>query len=584
MSDPLNEKKFSSVWTRRWQGRSKVAAWFALLAIGVFVVMCCIAIATNSQERTHEIILLALLVSVIVAGFGIAAVFIVRWLFRPRNFRRFLFGVACFATLVLLIYTEENWRGKHAWRKHRQESEAQGERFELTALIPPEIPDEKNLAMAPLLRPIMDFTREPSGVIWRDTNGLARLDRISVDIRSKYVTNALVLGSLEKGTLADLTASRELYRDNTNYPQASPTATPAEAILVALGKFDPELKELKEAAANRPYARFPIEYEYQPTWGILLPHLGRLIPLTQLLQLRATAALEAGRTDEAFQDLKLGLRISDSIRDEPLLIDHLVRIATLEVNLQTVCEGLARHAWNDSQLAEMETYLGSVDVLAEYNRAMRGERALSALGLDYLRRNRSQHNTMQYLSEGGGASSLDVSFRFVPSGWFYQNMLTLSRMHQQYTLSIVDERARRVFPEVSAKGEKAVKQMRTGPYTILGKLLFPALEKAVRKSARMAFYVDATRVGCALERYRLANGSLPETLDKLTPQFIERVPNDIIDGKPLRFRHDANHAYRLYSVGWNQSDEGGQLVLTREKYDSSVEITRGDWVWQMAAR
>ena len=106
-------------------------------------------------------------------------------------------------------------------------------------------------------------------------------------------------------------------------------------------------------------------------------------------------------------------------------------------------------------------------------------------------------------------------------------------MHQQYTLSIVDERARRVFPEVSAKGEKAVKQMRTGPYTILGKLLFPALEKAVRKSRGMAFYVDATRVGCALERYRLANGSLPETLDKLTPQFIDRVPNDIIDGKPL---------------------------------------------------
>ena len=144
----------------------------------------------------------------------------------------------------------------------------------------------------------MGFTRERSGVIWRDTNGLARLDRISVDIRSKYVTNALVLGSLEKGTLADLTASRELYRDNTNYPQASPTATPAEAILVALGKFDPELKELKEAAASRPYARFPIEYEYQPTWGILLPHLGRLIPLTQLLAPACDGGFrkQAGRT------------------------------------------------------------------------------------------------------------------------------------------------------------------------------------------------------------------------------------------------------------------------------------------------
>jgi hypothetical protein len=583
MSDPLVEKDKTSIWKRPWRGGCKVGAWFALLAAGIFVVVCCIALA-NNPASPREVISVALIVSLLISGLGIGGVFFVRWLCCWRNLRRFLFVLACFATLILLFYAEENWRGKHAWQKHRQEWEAKGEKFELSALIPPPVPDEKNFAMAPLLKPMMDFTREPSGITWRDTSGTARLDRISVDTHSKDVTNALVLGSLEKGTLADLTASRDFYRGNTNYPQASPTATPSEAILVALGKFDPELTELRAAAASRPYARFPIEYDYQPTWGILLPHLARLRALTQLPHVRATAMLEAGRTDEAFEDLKLGLRVSDSIRDEPVVIDHLVRIVTLELNLQTVREGLARHAWSDAQLAELENYFGSVDILAEYRRAMRGERALTAAGLDYLRRNSSQQNTMQYLTDEGGASSLDVSFRFVPSGWFYQNMLNLSRMHQQYTLSIVDERARRVFPEVSAQGEQAVKQMRTGPYTILAKLLFPALEKGVRKSARMAFYVDATRVGCAVERYRLANGSLPETLDKLTPKFIERVPTDIMDGKPLRFRRHANNAYKVYSVGWNQTDDGGELVLTREKYDSSVDITRGDWVWEMAAR
>ena len=49
----------------------------------------------------------------------------------------------------------------------------------------------------------------------------------------------------------------------------------------------------------------------------------------------------------------------------------------------------------------------------------------------------------------------------------------------------------------------------------------------MKKFARIQADVDLARVACALERYRLAHGSYPETLDALAPQFIEKLPHDL---------------------------------------------------------
>lgn len=296
------------------------------------------------------------------------------------------------------------------------------------------------------------------------------------------------------------------------------------------------------------------------------------------------AALEAHRPAEVFADLKLGFRISDSIREEPLLIDHLVRIAALGINLQTVREGLVRHAWTDAQLAELEKYLASLDLLAEYKLSQRGERALTTGGLDYLRRQGLRTDPMMYLSSDEGASAFGGTFSLIPSGWYYQNMLSMSQMHQDFTLAAADEKVRRVYPDRCEQLEARLGKMKFRPYTFFTRILMPALsKKAVRRSARMQTNVDAARVALALERYRLANSALPDTLDTLVPRFISGIPNDLIDGKPLRYRRNPDGSYILYSVGWNQTDDGGEIAWSRGK-DPSVDISKGDWVWQMPAR
>ena len=549
--------------------------------MAIFVALCVGAFMLNPTSPKSKLALGCAAGAFLLTGCAWALGQFWRWARSWENARRLLFALVCGVTLIGLAYGVENWRGRSAWEKHRRAAEARGEPFALEMVVPPAVPDSQNFAMTPLLAPLLDFTDSPKGIVWRDTNAYARSQGLSAELRpERHSHDHLVLGNLEKGTFADLAACAEFYRGNTNYPQAGPNAAPAERILVALGKFEAELDELRKAAAERPYARFPVRYDTQPSWNILLPHLARVKSIAILVNVRALAELEAGRPADAFEDFKLALRLSESVRDEPILISHLVRVAMLSMTLQTFREALVRHAWNEAQLAELEQRLGAINLLAEYKHAMRGERVCTVRGLDYLRRTRDRSSPVEELQ-------LARWYRALPGGWIYQNMLTVSRLHQEFTLPAVDELAHRVNPELIESGMRSAEEMRNGPYTLFAKALMPGIGKVALRPAQVQTFVDAARVAGALERFRLAEGKLPPSTEALTPKYLKELPKDLIDGKPLRFRANPDGGYILYSVGWNRSDEGGEVGLKKESPASrlemtkGVEITKGDWVWRM---
>jgi len=51
---------------------------------------------------------------------------------------------------------------------------------------------------------------------------------------------------------------------------------------------------------------------------------------------------------------------------------------------------------------------------------------------------------------------------------------------------------------------------------------------------------------------------------------------DVIGGKPLHYRRTDDGKFSLYSIGWNETDDGGQIGLTESGY---TDTTKGDWVW-----
>jgi len=85
--------------------------------------------------------------------------------------------------------------------------------------------------------------------------------------------------------------------------------------------------------------------------------------------------------------------------------------------------------------------------------------------------------------------------------------------------------------------------------------ILTALEKGLLDAApSTAVTVEATRAVVALHAFEKAKGHLPADLGQLVPEYLEAVPRDSFDGKPLRY----SRAKRIvYSVGSDLIDRGG---------------------------
>jgi zona occludens toxin (predicted ATPase) len=150
-------------------------------------------------------------------------------------------------------------------------------------------------------------------------------------------------------------------------------------------------------------------------------------------------------------------------------------------------------------------------------------------------------------------------------------------------LPLVDVNQRIVPPAAVQRADAAVEvdTRHLTPFNMIERLLLPALGKAATRFAYGQSSVDLARVAIALERYRLVHGEYPETLDALEPRFIEKLPHDVINGEPLHYRRTGDGQFVLYSVGWNETDDDGEVGL---KKDGSVDRDTGDWVWRYPAR
>jgi hypothetical protein len=523
---------------------------------------------------------LALLLTTVggLVGFFLAWIPPVHRLFAWLLQRRFL-ALTCLAALVALFYLEEDLRGRWAWERFKREWEAKGEKFELIRLAPTSVPDDQNFAMAPLVQTAYNSIVDRNGrKLPPLTNAVSCRIEMPIEV---YVSGleAPPLGNFQKGLKTDLAAWQGYYRqlfERTNlFPVPPQAQTPAADVLFALNQYSATLDELQEAG-RRPLSRFPLEYDADDPAAVLLPHLARMKNCARVLQLRAVAELEAGQPAQALQDIELMLRLADAIRDEPILISHLVRIAIFNLALQPVWEGLTAHRWDEGQLTALEQDLGKADFLADYQAAMRGEQTFSAGVIDYVRRRRN-FGPFDFPSH---KLAPDILSRLIPSGWFYQNQVRCARLMVERYVPLADPEHRTISPAAAHRAEEAFKleTREVTPFNVLERMLIPALSKAVTKFAAAQVRTDQARLACALERYRLVHGEYPETLDVLAPQFIPQLPRDVINGQPLHYRRVDRERYILYSVGWNEADDSGQVVL--KKNDGPIDMDQGDWVWR----
>jgi len=603
--------RLKSILGTAWNEPRRFFGWltlFSLVGIGGGYV---IYVNDDASQRPPEWLgkIAVWIMATLLTGFALGLVgFVLAWIPPVRRMlvwglqRRF-YALGFLVALVALFYVEEDWRGKHGWDNYRREWEAKGERFDMAGVMPKPVPDEQNFALTPIVSSTYAGRLDKKGhrIHPANTNIVDRL-AMSIYREGDSGDTNINFGSWQKATLTNLKPWQDFYRNpkadpekpnqsvTNEFPVAPEPQTPAADVLLALSRYDSALEELREAA-KLPYSRFPLEYDNALPVASLLPHLAQIKRVAQVLSLRAIAELDANQPEKALADLKLAFRLNDSIRNDSFLISHLVRIAVQSIVMQPVWQGLAQQKWSDAQITELENELGRQDFLADFHQAMRGERAESIATIDYLRRNRRYTDWYGVdMDESGNAkprSPLEmlkaISFFLMPDGWFYQSELTYAQMQQRWTFPTVDLERRLVPPEANARlAAEARKAMQVDSVKndLVG-MFYLGLEKAQTKFALIQAQLDLARVACALERHRLAHGQYPETLGALAPQLIDKLPHDLINGEPLRYRRTGEGRFVLYSVGWNEKDDGGIVSLRADS--GRVDINQGDWVWKYPA-
>jgi hypothetical protein len=234
----------------------------------------------------------------------------------------------------------------------------------------------------------------------------------------------------------------------------------------------------------------------------------------------------------------------------------LVESSILDRASQVINDGLERHAWTDAQLAELSSELSRINLLARLSDGLRGERA-SLLQFDV---SRTDLLTLQELPDTGTVrlqkKALRAAWAIWPAGWVNKDKAAYISTIQRY-IDAVKHPAE--LPSTLAEIEAA--RASSSVWNKIRNPLFhqamPALTGSAKRIAVTQTILHSLATACAVERYGMAHGRLPETLGDLVPAFLPSIPTDPLTSEPLCYNQSETGSYLIYGTGWDQTDNAG---------------------------
>lgn len=341
----------------------------------------------------------------------------------------------------------------------------------------------------------------------------------------------------------------------------------------------------------------------------------------QTLHAAVIIELHRGNRDAALENLLSMLALTRLYSDEPTLVNYMIRVAILGLSLDACWDALQEPGWSDSQLAQLQHAVDSTRMLQQLPHVVKAERAARLASWKILRSHSYQYWMNRYgdLGKGFGITFPDstrgqLAQRWTEWGfhplwqyaWADQEELHYLQ-HSQTTLTAVSDSIGQRSWQHLQKSIEAIErnyQPPAGQWRFHGRL--PILDdlsmvtgappgqrpRGVFLDYRQAWAVTfehltvhqlfATAV--AIRRYSLRHGAPPETLDALVPALLPETPRDFMDGAPLRYRRNTDHTFRLYSVGANSRDDGGDVTSEPAQSSQRPSCWSGrDWVWFQSA-
>ena len=341
-------------------------------------------------------------------------------------------------------------------------------------------------------------------------------------------------------------------------------------------RVQPELASLREALRN-PTARSAWETE-AATHGPIHNYLGLRVAakgLHDFLQVE----LRRGAIDRALTNLLSMARICQYHRETASLVGQMTRVAVTGLTVDAVWQALQAPGWSDARLETIQRELADIDLLNPLARTFEIERIAYLQALAGYREGGVTH--LQDLAKQLGLGTMQ-------SGVWKQRL-----HHTHWRLFRYRDAELRVIREFQQQIDRArflgeghaLNAFPAGPNPSQPTRLnawfdqwaepsanFPILSsysgsanfvRAQETAARVETERRLALVALALERFRLATGGLPATLEPLVPNYLESVPMDPFEGNPIHYQALPNARFALWAQdasGQPQSYPGNPLT------------------------
>lgn len=288
----------------------------------------------------------------------------------------------------------------------------------------------------------------------------------------------------------------------------------------------------------------------------------------KLLYTYAIVNLENDNTAAAFRGLKAMLTITHIDAYIPNRLDFTYDQGTL-VNycLPVYIDGLINGLWTDEQLLWFEKAFAQFDVVEMLKTSLVAERAcfISA-----------------HLSDQGYAIDNPLDRLFLKKGLTIY-LVSMTDIIDAYFVGELIEPAgymdhQRIHNELADK-TSGWRQLVSGAN--VADIGVPSIYAQVELAAMLQAYFDMAVISSALIRYQKTTGTYPDKLGELVPGFLSALPKERIGGADYHYQQLSDgKSFKLWSVGWNEVDDGGRVAIKTRKNRQPLHSTKkGDWVW-----
>ena len=250
----------------------------------------------------------------------------------------------------------------------------------------------------------------------------------------------------------------------------------------------------------------------------------------------ALLAAHANDPARALQAVHAVLNTGRSIGDQPIIISHLVRVAcgSIACNAATRTLALTDAKKPIVELGELQSAL-----LTEADEpllliALRGERGQMHLAFENINNGKLVAHVLEHGGKMEERSRSDRLAHWLVDGFFHRDHAKYLELSSKAVAiaKLPHHEQQGGMKQLEADVRATVKVWWGLPYW-RSRRLMPAVEKLAESILRYRAELLATATGIACERFRLARGRWPNSLDEIPKDILAAVPTDPYTGKPL---------------------------------------------------